>query len=85
MRREAERLNHLVENVLSYSRLERGSARAHHQKVSLGSLLERLEPRLVERARKDLAVLVAFLCSPRARYITGAVLTITGGMDLFTF
>jgi NAD(P)-dependent dehydrogenase (short-subunit alcohol dehydrogenase family) len=24
-------------------------------------------------------------CSERARYITGAILTVTGGMDLFTF
>src|SRR5215510_3419430 len=28
---------------------------------------------------------ITFLCSERARYITGAVLTVTGGMDLFTF
>jgi len=33
----------------------------------------------------ELAAMVAFLCSERARYITGAVLTVTGGMDLFTF
>ncbi len=33
----------------------------------------------------DIADAVAFLCSERARYITGAVLTVTGGMDLFTF
>ncbi len=55
MRREAERLNHLVENVLAYSRVERGSARAHHEKVSLESLVERMQPRLTERARKDRA------------------------------
>ncbi|HLC42111.1 MAG TPA: SDR family NAD(P)-dependent oxidoreductase [Methylomirabilota bacterium] len=34
---------------------------------------------------EDIANAVAFLCSERARYITGAVLTVTGGMDLFTF
>jgi signal transduction histidine kinase len=53
MRREAERLNHLVENVLSYSRVERGSARTQHERISLEALVERMEPRLVERARKD--------------------------------
>jgi 3-oxoacyl-[acyl-carrier protein] reductase len=34
---------------------------------------------------EDVAWAVAFLCSERARYITGAVLSVTGGMDLFTF
>lgn len=53
MRREAERLNHLVENVLSYSRVERGSARAEHQRISVAGLIERMRPRLEERARKD--------------------------------
>ncbi|HEV8306207.1 MAG TPA: 3-oxoacyl-ACP reductase FabG [Methylomirabilota bacterium] len=33
----------------------------------------------------DIAHAVTFLSSERARYITGAVLTVTGGMDLFTF
>ena len=32
---------------------------------------------------EDVASAVAFLCSERARYITGAVLTVTGGMDLY--
>lgn len=57
MRREAERLNHLVENVLSYSKVERGSARAQHQQISLESLVERMHPRLSERVSKDSAKL----------------------------
>src|SRR5262245_41625913 len=38
-----------------------------------------------EGAPEDVAHAVAFLASERAHYITGAVLTVTGGMDLFTF
>ena len=53
MRREAERLNHLVENVLSYSKVERGSARAERQLIALHDLCERMRPRLEERTRKD--------------------------------
>ncbi len=40
---------------------------------------------LREGEPEDIAHAVAFLCSERARYITGAVLTVTGGLDLFTF
>jgi signal transduction histidine kinase len=57
MRREAERLNHLVENVLAYSRVERGSARTERQRVSLAALVGRMQDRLRERARKDEAEL----------------------------
>ncbi len=48
--READRLSHLVENVLSFSKIERGSARSVVREVSVRDLLapmrERLEARL---------------------------------------
>jgi signal transduction histidine kinase len=47
---EATRLSHLVENVLAYARLERQSARRRVEDVSLGQLMERVQPRLTERA-----------------------------------
>ena len=56
---EADRLSHLVENVLAYARLERGSARNRVERVTLGELLERITPQLRERtdrAGMELAV-----------------------------
>ena len=47
---EANRLGHLVENVLAYARLERGSARTRVERVTLGQLLERVQERLAQRA-----------------------------------
>lgn len=49
--READRLSHLVENVLSFSQIERGSARS---KVSTSSISELLEP-MRERLEARLA------------------------------
>jgi len=34
---------------------------------------------------EDIAHTVVFLCSPEARYITGQVITVAGGIDLFVF
>jgi len=34
---------------------------------------------------EDVANTIVFLCSPEARYITGQVLHVAGGIDLFTF
>jgi 3-oxoacyl-[acyl-carrier protein] reductase len=34
---------------------------------------------------EDIAHAIAFLCSPEARYITGQVLTVAGGIDLFVY
>ena len=47
---EAGRLSHLVENVLAYARLERGSAKARAENITIGELLERILPRLEQRA-----------------------------------
>lgn len=33
----------------------------------------------------DIANTIVFLCSPEAKYLTGQVITVAGGIDLFTF
>jgi signal transduction histidine kinase len=49
---EAQRLGHLVENVLAYARLERGRARQPEERIALGDLIARVRPRLVQRAEQ---------------------------------
>jgi 3-oxoacyl-[acyl-carrier protein] reductase len=56
--------------------------------ANMSPLYERMVKRVAmqrEGQPEDIANAIAFLCSERSRYITGAVLTVTGGMDLFTF
>ena len=56
--------------------------------ANLSPMYERMVKRVALQAEgqpEDVASAITFLCSARARYITGAVLTVTGGMDLFTF
>lgn len=50
---EADRLMHLVENVLAFARLERGSARSRIERIELARLIDGIVPRLTQRA--DLA------------------------------
>jgi len=50
---EAERLSHLVENVLAYARIERGSARNHKEHISIQEILDRVLPRLRQRASQS--------------------------------
>jgi signal transduction histidine kinase len=50
LQREAERLTLLVENVLAYARLERGRRPQAQDHVTLTALLERVGPRLKQRA-----------------------------------
>ena len=49
---EAERLSHLVENVLSYARLERDGAPRTQETPTLRELLDRVRPRLQQRAEQ---------------------------------
>ncbi|MBL8889472.1 MAG: HAMP domain-containing histidine kinase [Planctomycetaceae bacterium] len=50
---EAERLSHLVENVLTYSRLERRGITSHHRVVTAGTLLDAIVPRLDEHCVRN--------------------------------
>ena len=52
LRAEADRLGHLVENVLAYSRLERNRAGYEATPVKLGEALSRAVERLADRARQ---------------------------------
>ncbi len=52
LRKESTRLTHLVENVLAYSRIERGSARARVEKVKIGAMIDRIDDRLRSRAEE---------------------------------
>ncbi len=49
LRREADRLTHLVENVLRYSRLERTSKPTERETVIVSDWIERIRPRLASR------------------------------------
>ena len=50
LRVEADRLSHLVENVLAYARLERGRKGGRREDITLDALLERTTSRLCDRA-----------------------------------
>jgi signal transduction histidine kinase len=50
LQREAERLTLLVENVLAYARLERGRRPQAIERVQVADMLERIGPRLAQRA-----------------------------------
>ena len=49
---EADRLQHLIENVLAYSRLERGSARARCETLTVRDLVARVLPSLQQRVEQ---------------------------------
>ena len=52
LRTEADRLGHLVENVLAYARLERGPGKSRMEPVAVRDLFERMTGRLTQRAEQ---------------------------------
>jgi signal transduction histidine kinase len=52
LRAESNRLGHLVDNVLLYSRLERSNRDTRVETAPLADLLDRLTPRLADRAHQ---------------------------------
>ena len=50
MKVQADRLSHLVENVLQFARLERGPSKIVEESMTIGGLLDRFRSRMEERA-----------------------------------
>jgi len=72
--READRLSHLVENVLAFSRIERGNARSNVREVAASELLEQSRDRLEARlATAGLKLEMDSTCTLRVRVDTTAV------------
>ncbi len=72
--READRLAHLVENVLAFSRIERGNARSNVRVTTAEELLEQSRERLEARlATAGLTLETDGMCAPRVRVDTTAV------------
>ncbi len=72
--READRLSHLVENVLAFPRIERGNARSNVSEVAAGDLLVRSRERLEARlATAGLALEMDASCRTPVRADTAAV------------
>ncbi|HZN36220.1 MAG TPA: HAMP domain-containing sensor histidine kinase [Pirellulaceae bacterium] len=66
LRIEADRLAHLVENVLQYARLERGRPGKRRESVSIHGLLDRSQARLADRAAQAEMKLVVELAGEDA-------------------
>src|SRR5690242_12331159 len=66
---EADRLTHLVDNVLLYARLERTQPGKNRVTISVGEMLDRFTSRLADRTEQAELKLVVE-CHPEARQIT---------------
>ncbi|MES2474445.1 MAG: HAMP domain-containing sensor histidine kinase [Verrucomicrobiota bacterium] len=72
--READRLSHLVENVLSFSKVERGSARSLVRETTVGELLDPMRERFEARlATAALTLEMDTTCSHRVRVDAAAI------------
>ncbi len=72
--READRLSHLVENVLSFSKIERGSARSVVRETTVNDLLEPMRERLEARlTTANLGLEMNVCCDLRVRVDSAAV------------
>ena len=72
--READRLSHLVENVLSFSRIERGSARSVVRETTVTELLEPMRERLEARlSTAGMTLEMDSSCTLRVRVDSAAV------------
>ena len=61
LHQESNRLGHLVENVLAYAKLERGTGARHMETLTIRDLLSRIGGPLVSRARQaDMELMVEF-------------------------
>jgi signal transduction histidine kinase len=69
LRIEADRLAHLVENVLQYARLERGRPGKRREQASLAQLLDRCHSRLADRAQQA-AMKLEFKIAESSRGVT---------------
>jgi signal transduction histidine kinase len=65
--READRLSHLVENVLAFSRIERGNARSMVREIPVGEMLESFRERF--EARLTTAGMSLVMVPPPTRLI----------------
>lgn len=66
LNREANRLTHLVENVLAFARLEHGRTTARNETVTVGDILDRCRPRLEQRVAET-PLTLSFQISEGAR------------------
>lgn len=52
LKREADRLGHLVNNVLAFARLESGKGGLRHERLAVGELMDRMLPHMQHRAEQ---------------------------------